>query len=130
MHTFTCRVYYEDTDLAGVVYHANYLKFMERGRSEWLRDLGLDQRALKAEQDLVFMVTHIDISYRRPAYYDDLLRVETQVLDTRRASIIMMQKICRDGDVLTQADVTVACVRPSSGKAMRLPIIFRQEAAI
>ena len=72
-HSFTCRVYYEDTDLAGIVYYANYLKFIERARSEWVRDLGLDQVRMKAEEGVVFAVRRVEADYLAPARFEDLL---------------------------------------------------------
>lgn len=77
MHRFDCRVYYEDTDMAGIVYHANFLKFIERGRSEWVAALGIDQRAMKEEAGQVFVVRRIEADYLAPAHYGDDLQVLT-----------------------------------------------------
>ena len=90
MHRHALRVYYEDTDLAGIVYYANYLKFLERGRTEALRALGIDQGRLKAETGLVFAVTRVVLDYRRPARFDDWLEVETRVTALRAASVRMV----------------------------------------
>ncbi|NCM98295.1 MAG: YbgC/FadM family acyl-CoA thioesterase, partial [Rhodobacterales bacterium] len=94
-HRLTLRVYYEDTDFAGVVYYANYLKFIERGRTEALRALGVDQGRLKAEQGLAFVVTRVEIDYRRPAAFDDLLTVETALARLGGASVVMDQRVAR-----------------------------------
>ncbi len=123
-HTLTLRVYYEDTDLAGVVYYANYLKFIERGRTEALRALGVDQRRLKAEQGLVFVVTRVEIDYRRSAVFDDLLTVETALASLGRASLVMDQRVARDGETLAQATVTLAAI-DAAGRAARLPLALR-----
>ena len=93
MHAFVwpVRVYYEDTDAGGVVYYANYLKFMERARTEWLRTRGFEQDVLIKEQDLVFAVRSLSIDYLRPARLDDLLQVRVTVSELRRASIVFEQ---------------------------------------
>jgi acyl-CoA thioester hydrolase len=120
VHRLQIRVYYEDTDLAGVVYYANYLKFMERGRTEALRDGGVDQSRLKAETGVVFLVTRVEIDYRAPALFDDLLTVETQVVELRQASVAMAQRVLRDGRALAEAIVTLAAIGPT-GRPTRLP---------
>lgn len=118
-HSITVRVYYEDTDLAGVVYYANYLRFIERGRSEALRSLGIDQVALKAE-GLVFVVRSLSIDYLSPARFDDLLEVRTRVTQLKGASVEMCQEIWRGADRLIDARVTVACM-DAAGRPQRLP---------
>lgn len=123
-HRLTLRVYYEDTDLAGVVYYANYLKFIERGRTEALRGLGVDQTRLKAEQGLVFVVTRLEIAYRRPAAFDDLLTVETRLARLGGASATMDQRVARGETTLAEARVTLALV-DGSGRAARLPPALR-----
>lgn len=123
-HRLTLRVYYEDTDLAGVVYYANYLKFIERGRTEALRGLGVDQTRLKAEQGLVFVVTRLEIAYRRPAAFDDLLTVETRLARLGGASATMDQRVARGETTLAEARVTLALV-DASGRAARLPPALR-----
>lgn len=128
-HRLDLRVYYEDTDLGGVVYYANYLKFMERGRTEWLRDLGVDQRRLKQDTGLVFVVRRCTVDYRRPALMDDQISVFTSLLRRRGASLELAQRVVlkeRPGDeltsaqLLTEATVTVACI-DASGRPARLP---------
>ncbi len=120
MHRLALRVYYEDTDLAGVVYYANYLKFLERGRTEALRDLGIDQTRLKAEAGLVFVVTRVEIDYRAPARFDDLLTVETRALRRTQARVWMGQRVLRDDAILTEATVALACL-DATGRPQRLP---------
>jgi acyl-CoA thioester hydrolase len=119
-HRLTVRVYYEDTDLAGVVYYANYLRFIERGRSEALRDLGIDQVALKRDRGLVFVVRSLAVDYLKPARYDDLLEVRTSVTRLRGASAEMAQEVWRGADCLIRAAVTVACM-DAAGRPQRLP---------
>ncbi len=124
MHEFKLRVYYEDTDLAGVVYYANYLKFIERGRSEALRVLGIDQTALK-DQGLVFVVRRLTADYHSPARFDDELDVLTETSVVRGASITMTQTISRDGMKLFAADVQIACM-DLNGRPKRLPTDVRR----
>lgn len=123
-HEIAVRVYYEDTDLAGVVYYANYLKFFERGRTEWLRAAGIEQGRLRAETGLVFLVTRIVVDYRRPARFDDLLRVTTRIESVGAASVAMAQAVLRDGDRLAEAAVRLACV-DAEGQPARLPAALR-----
>ena len=124
-HRLTLRVYYEDTDFGGVVYYANYLKFIERGRTEALRARGVDQGRLKAEQGLAFVVTRVGIDYRRPAAFDDLLTVETRLARLGGASVVMEQRVARGETTLAEAEVTLALV-DASGRAARLPPALRR----
>ncbi len=119
-HQITIRVYYEDTDLAGVVYYANYLRFIERARTEALRDLGIDQAALKRDRGLVFVVRRLTIDYLAPAVFDDLLEVRTRITRLRGASLEMAQEVRRGDDCLIRAAVTVACM-DGAGRPQRLP---------
>ncbi|MEO1293104.1 MAG: tol-pal system-associated acyl-CoA thioesterase [Pseudomonadota bacterium] len=119
-HRFLLRVYYEDTDLAGIVYYANYLRFIERARTEWLRDLGIDQSALKAESGLVFMVRRCSVEYVSPARMDDVLTVETTLGRLGGASLHLSQTVKRAETVLADAAVVVACVT-DRGTPTRLP---------
>ena len=115
------RVYYEDTDAGGVVYYANYLKFMERGRTEWLRSHGIEQDGLLAA-GIAFMVRSVQIDYLAAARFDELLTVATKVERLRGASIVFTQKITRpDGHALCTGQVRVACVNLSSGDPMAIP---------
>ena len=127
-HEFALRVYYEDTDLAGIVYYANYLKFIERGRSEWVRSLGLDQAGLKAETGIVFAVRRVEADYLRPARYDDELVVETRLLSISAARIVLDQAVMRGGERLFQAQVVLVCLA-GDGRPARIPAGLRQKLA-
>ena len=119
-HAHPLRVYYEDTDAGGIVYHANYLKFCERARSEWVRGLGIDQRALKASLGLIFVVRRMEVDFLRPALYDDALTVTTQLRTLGGARIELDQAVLRGTETLFTAAVTLVCVGPD-GRALRLP---------
>lgn len=119
-HTHPLRVYYEDTDAGGIVYHANYLKFCERARSEWVRGLGIDQRALKATLGLIIVVRRMEVDFLRPALYDDALTVTTQLRTLGGARIELDQAVLRGTETLFTAAVTLVCVGPD-GRALRLP---------
>jgi len=122
-HQFDLRVYYEDTDLAGIVYYANYLNFIERARSEWVRGLGVDQAAMKAD-GLVFAVRRVVADYLRPAVYDDLLQVRTQVLEATGARLRLQQAVWRGADLVFDAEVTLVCLG-AEGRAVRFPRTLR-----
>jgi len=118
------RVYYEDTDLSGVVYHASYLRFLERARTEWLRALGFSQERLKDELGVVFTVAGMEIDFRRPARLDDMLEATVALEGRKRASLNFVQTLRRADDasmVLTQARVRVACVAMTTFKPCALP---------
>lgn len=125
IHQFPLRVYYEDTDLGGIVYYANYLKFIERGRSEWVREIGVDQVALKLNDGVVFAVRHIEADYYLPARYDDELVVTTAVESVSGARWILRQTVERGGDLLFKALVTIVAIN-DLGVPTRLPAVFRQ----
>jgi acyl-CoA thioester hydrolase len=119
-HNLEIRVYYEDTDFSGVVYHASYLRFMERGRTEMIRALGVDQRELfDGETAIGFAVRRMVIDFLRPAVMDDLLSVETTCVAARGATMDLKQRVLRGEEVLVTAEVKVACV--GAGKARRIP---------
>ncbi|MCE6950555.1 MULTISPECIES: tol-pal system-associated acyl-CoA thioesterase [Rhodobacterales] len=124
-HRFALRVYYEDTDLAGIVYYANYLKFIERGRSEWVRGKGIDQGRLRDETGIVFAVRRVEADYLRPARFDDLLEVETRLVETGGARIVLDQEVWRDDEKLFAARVVLVCL-DAEGRAARLPADVRQ----
>ncbi|MFZ3209376.1 MAG: YbgC/FadM family acyl-CoA thioesterase [Geobacteraceae bacterium] len=115
------RTYYEDTDAGGVVYYANYLRYFERGRTEYFRERGISVREFH-ERGIIFLVVKIEVNYRAPAIYDDLVRVETEVLEMGKTSFTLGQKVLRtlDGKLLVEGKVTLACVGPGM-KAKRLP---------
>jgi len=104
------RVYYEDTDAGGFVYHTNYLKFMERARTEWLRALGFEQTQLRAQYELVFVVRKMSINYLKPAFFNDLLQVTSDLTHMGKASMILAQRILRNTDVLCTAEVKIAAL--------------------
>ena len=118
------RVYYEDTDAAGVVYYANYLKFMERARTEWLRSLGYEQGALGDREGVLFVVRTVELEYRRAARLDDSLQVLTDVESRGRASLVFRQAIVRDADrtsLLCSGLIGIACVQAESFRPTRIP---------
>jgi acyl-CoA thioester hydrolase len=119
-HRLPVRVYYEDTDFSGLVYHASYLRFLERGRTDSLRAAGIDQSALHAEgEGIVFVVRRMAIDSLLPARMDDILVVETRNAAVRGASLVIAQRILRGGDLLVTADVLVAAL--SGGRPSRIP---------
>jgi acyl-CoA thioester hydrolase len=122
-HRFAIRVYYEDTDMAGIVYYANYLRYIERARSDWVRQIGIDQLAMKAE-GLVFAVRRVAAEYIAPAVFDDCLEVRTQVSALTPARMVMAQKVFRGEALLFEAEVTVVCIGPG-GRPARLPAKLR-----
>ncbi|MFE3837342.1 tol-pal system-associated acyl-CoA thioesterase [Pseudogemmobacter sonorensis] len=119
-HSFPVRVYYEDTDLAGIVYYANYLKFIERGRSEWVRGQGVDQMALKEAEGIVFAVRRVEADYLSPARFGEELEVATRLLQIGGARIELAQEVRRDGVTLFRALVTLVCMN-AQGRPARLP---------
>ncbi len=119
-HHHGLRVYYEDTDLAGIVYYANYLKFIERGRSEWVRALGIDQRRLREDEGIVFAVRRVEADYLRPAHFDDMLVVETALERLGGARIELCQGVLRGAETLFLARVTLVAIN-AAGAAVRLP---------
>jgi acyl-CoA thioester hydrolase len=123
-HRFPVRVYYEDTDLAGIVYYANYLKFIERARTEWVRSLGIDQGRLKAETGIVFAVRRVEADYLFPAHFDDVLEVETDCLETTTARVVLGQRVMRAGVCLVDARVTIVALS-ANGRPQRMPAVLR-----
>jgi acyl-CoA thioester hydrolase len=120
-HCWSIRVYFEDTDAGGIVFYANYLKFMERARTEWLRELGVEQQTLAQEADIAFVVSQLDMKYRLPAKLDDLLTVQTSISQYGRASLNFTQRILRFDTTLAEGQIRVGCVRLSSLKPTALP---------
>ena len=118
-HQFDLRVYYEDTDLGGFVYYANYLKFIERGRSEWVRSRGVDQTRLNRERGILFVVRHLEADYLAPAYFEDALVVETVPEAITGSRIILAQRVLRGDAVLFAAKITLVCA--AEGRAVRVP---------
>jgi acyl-CoA thioester hydrolase len=123
------RVYWEDTDAGGVVYYANYLKFMERARSEWLRAFGFEQDALRDEAGVVFVVRRVEIDYLSPARFNDQLDVGVSLDEMGRASLSVKQELMRGETCLARADVTLACVDAVRFKPVKLPAPLLQALA-
>lgn len=119
--SFPVRVYYEDTDAAGVVYYANYLRFMERARSEWLSSLGVEVDVLAREHRVAFAVHRLDIEYVRPGRLGDRLDVGVTLREAGRASIALEQRVTRDGEDLTRARVVLACLDHGAWRPARIP---------
>ena len=119
-HSMNIRVYYEDTDLGGVVYYANYLRFIERARSEWIRELGIDQLILRNEGYAIFVVTKIKAVYFSSAQFDDMLTVETSIKVVSPVRAYFYQNILREEEIIFKAEVCVTCTS-NSGKVQRLP---------
>lgn len=119
--SFPVTVYWEDTDAGGVVYHANYLRFLERARSEWLRASGIGQQALREREDIVLAVREMRIEFLKPAKLDDHLRVSVVVRERRGASLSMAQELFRDSECLLRAEVHIACLTASTFRPRPLP---------
>lgn len=120
-HRHRVRVYWEDTDAGGVVYYANYLKFFARARTEWLRERGIGQQALKDEAGTMFVVAEAQVSFRQPARLDDVLDLELAVLACGRASLELLQQARRDGALLASARIRIGCVDARTLRPCRIP---------
>jgi acyl-CoA thioester hydrolase len=121
-HKFSIRVYYDDTDAAGVVYHANYLRFAERARTEALRDLDVHHARLVSQFGLMFVVRRVKLDYLRPAHLDDSLMVMTSLSRLGPASVVLEQKITREAVLLAVAEIGLACVEIATNRPRRLPM--------
>ena len=124
-HHFALRVYFEDTDVAGIVYYANYLKFIERARSDMLRSAGIDQRSVLEETGGVYVVAEANIKYRRPARLDDALVVLSQVIEVRAASCVIHQRVMRGSELLADAMITAAFLS-GEGRPKRQPLAWME----
>ena len=124
-HEFSCRVYYEDTDLAVLVYYANYLKFIERARSEWLRELGINQNQLKVKYGNIFVVRKIEAEYLAAAKYDNVLLIRTRLMSCGPVRLILGQDIFFKERLIFKATVTILYVG-LEGKVLRLPADIRR----
>jgi acyl-CoA thioester hydrolase len=118
---FPVRIYWEDTDAGGVVFYANYLKFFERARTEWLRHLGFGQEALKNEQRMMFVVTHTELRYLAPARLDDLLHLTVRPEPAGRASLVVHQQAWRGDTLLTEGRIRIGCVDAETFRPRRMP---------
>ena len=128
MHRWPVRVYYEDTDSGGVVYYANYLKFMERARTEWLRAVGIEQNRLLSEYRSLFMVRSATVDYRRPARFNDLLEVQSRIIRRGGASVVFEQQVCdQGGQLLCRGEIKIVCVNADTFKPTAIPEIMHTE---
>lgn len=127
MFSWPTRVYWEDTDAGGVVYHAQYLAFLERARTEWLRAHGKGQETLRVDHDLVFAVRAMRIEFLQPARLDDAVLVSVALRQCRRASLVLAQSIRRDGTLLLEADVRVAALNASDFRPRAIPMPLYEE---
>jgi acyl-CoA thioester hydrolase len=132
VYSFPVRVYFENTDAGGVVYHAEYLKFLERARTEWLRHLGFDHQALARDHRIVFVVTAAAIDFAKPARLDDNVAVSVRLDSLGKVRCVFAQEIRRDDEVLVKAKITVACVTGENFKPAEIPEALRRkmEAAL
>jgi acyl-CoA thioester hydrolase len=121
------RVYYEDTDSGGVVYYANYLRFMERARTEWLRSLGFEQDRLARETGILFAVTDVELRFLRPARFNDALEVTARVVERRRASLRFAQTVLRGGETLVEGQVRIASLDAASFRPRPIPDAIIEE---
>lgn len=115
------RVYYEDSDAGGVVYHSNYLNFMERARTEWLRQLGFEQPQIKADLGVIIVVHSMSVAFKSPAYFNDMLQIECNISKVGHSSLEMEQKIMRGDKLLIKAEVKLAFVNANSFKPVAIP---------
>lgn len=120
------RVYYEDTDAGGVVYHSNYLNFMERARTEWLRALGFEQTELKDGHGIIIVVHSLSIAFKKPAYFNDMLEIHCDIVKIGHGSIELAQTIMRDGVLLISAHVKAAFVNAATFKPLGIPAHIKQ----
>ncbi len=120
-YRFSMRVYWEDTDAAGIVFYANYLKFFERARSEWLRSLGFEQEALRRDAGIAFVVAETAVRYRRPARLDDVLSVSVDVVHLGQASLEIAQQSRRADELLAEATIRIGCVELGTFRPCRIP---------
>jgi acyl-CoA thioester hydrolase len=121
------RVYFQDTDAGGVVYHANYLNFMERARTEWLRTYGHSNAGLMKEFGMVFVMRSVKLDYLKPALLDDVLDVTAQIKDIGRSRLTLLQTVRRGDELLTEAEVHLVCVSLESFKPVSVPEILRKQ---
>lgn len=117
----TVRVYWEDTDAGGIVYYANYLKYLERSRTEWLRSLGVEQQALRASSGAIFVVSDARLRYFAPARLDDQLQVSAEPAGIRKASMTIVQRVLRDTELLAEGEIRIGCVDALTLRPRRFP---------
>jgi acyl-CoA thioester hydrolase len=127
LFSFPVRVYFQDTDAGGVVYHANYVNFMERARTEWLRSFGYSNAGMMKELGMMFVVRSIKLDYLKPALLDDLLTVTAQIKDLGRSRVTLLQTVARDDVLLTEGEVHLVCVTADSFKPVSVPDVLRKQ---
>ncbi len=128
VYTLPIRVYFQDTDAGGVVYHASYVNFMERARTEWLRERhGYSNAGLMKEFGVVFMVRSLKLDYLKPALLDDLLAVSAQIKEIGRSRVVLQQNVLRGGDVLVEAEIHLVCVTVDNFKPVSVPEALREQ---
>ena len=123
------RVYYEDTDAGGVVYHSQYLNFMERARTEWLRHLGVEQPWLKNELGIIFVVHSMQVSFKKPAFFNDVLEIQNCCTKVNHGSMEFLQTIYRLNQIVLEASIKIACVNASNFKPTVIPAIVKEKMA-
>ena len=127
---WSIRIYFEDTDSGGVVYHSNYLKFMERARTEWLRSLHLNQADLKKKDKIMFVVANVNIDYKKAARFNDELDIETSLDKIGASRVELTQNIMKNSDLYTSAKVNIACIHSETFKPQRIPKLIKQQMEI
>ena len=127
---WSVRIYFEDTDSGGVVYHSNYLKFMERARTEWLRSLNLNQTDLKKKDKIMFVVVKVNIDYKKAAQFNDELDIETSVDNIGASKVDLTQNIMKNSELYTSAKVSIACIHSETFKPQRMPKSIKQQMEI
>ena len=127
---WSVRIYFEDTDSGGVVYHSNYLKFMERARTEWLRSLQINQAELKKKDKMMFVVANVNIDYKKAARFNDELDIETSLDKIGASRIDLNQNIMKNSDLYTSAKVSIACIHSETFKPQRIPKLIKQQMEI
>ena len=123
---WSVRIYFEDTDSGGVVYHSNYLKFMERARTEWLRSLNLNQADLKKKDKIMFVVAKVYIDYKKAAQFNDALDIETSVDNIGASKVDLTQNIMKNSELYTSAKISIACIHSETFKPQRIPKLIKQ----
>jgi acyl-CoA thioester hydrolase len=127
---WSVRIYFEDTDSGGVVYHSNYLKFMERARTEWLRSLQINQAELKKKDKIMFVVANVNIDYKKAARFNDQLDIETSIDKIGASRVDLTQNIMKNSDLYTSAKVNIACIHSETFKPQRIPKLIKQQMEI
>ena len=127
---WSVRIYFEDTDSGGVVYHSNYLKFMERARTEWLRSLELNQVDLRKKDKIMFVVANVNIDYKKAARFNDKLDIETSLDKIGASKVDLTQNIMKNSDLYTSAKVNIACIHSETFKPQRIPKLIKQQMEI